>query len=182
MVVFATYLPGGAGLGMLLRRTVGPEYEVIPAVGWLAAWIVAVLRLGRFKCPRCGEVFHATRRWHNPLARECLHCGLPKWADPDPADRVLGFEDLPGERVVKTGHFMYAGTVRCPIRIVVTGFLPGSGDREDPPAVADDRHGTSFRIDMTAAGSPERWSSSIQGFETIDAALAHLGSDAIWDP
>jgi hypothetical protein len=88
----------------------------------------------------------------------------------------------PGERIVKTGYFMYAGSVRCPIRIVVTELLPGSGDCEDPPRVAEDRHGTFYRIDMTAAGSPERWSSSIQGFETLAAALAHLGSDAVWDP
>src|SRR5574341_632059 len=57
VVAFASYLPGGAGLGMLLQWAVGPEYEMIPAVALLAAWIVAVVRLGRFKYPRCARCF-----------------------------------------------------------------------------------------------------------------------------
>ena len=43
-------------------------------------------------CPRCGELFFRKfddRPWrgawqHNPFARRCMHCGLPKWAAVDP--------------------------------------------------------------------------------------------------
>ena len=45
-------------------------------------------RKWNFACPRCGELFFRAfdaRPWrqdwrHNPFARRCLHCGLPKWA------------------------------------------------------------------------------------------------------
>lgn len=87
----------------------------------------------------------------------------------------------PGERVVKTGCFLYDGRVRCPIRIVRTDLRPGSGDCEDEPGIADDRSGTWFRVDLTAAGSPDRWASSIDGFPSVDAAVAHLGSNVSWD-
>jgi hypothetical protein len=88
----------------------------------------------------------------------------------------------PGERVVRTGYFMYDGTVRCPIRIVATDSAPGTGDYEDEPEVADDRQGAFFRIDVTGAGSPHHPASSVEGFETVEAAMAHLGSGVIWDP
>ncbi len=82
---------------------------------------------------------------------------------------------------MKTGYFMYDGTVRCPIRIVQTNTSPGTGDYEDDPEFADDRHGTFFRIDITAAGTPDHWASSIEGFDSLDAALAHLGRSVSWD-
>ena len=63
-IVFGLYLPGLA----FVSRT----------LGWT----------------RCGELFFRkfdARPWradwqHNPFARRCTHCGLPKWAtrDPDP--------------------------------------------------------------------------------------------------
>jgi hypothetical protein len=86
----------------------------------------------------------------------------------------------PGDRIVKTGYFMYDGSVRCPVRIVQTDTIPGTGDFEDEPELADDRHGTFFRIDITAAGSPDRWASSIEPFDSLDTAVAHLGSGVIW--
>lgn len=76
---------------------------------------------------------------------------------------------------------MYDGTVRCPLRIVQTNTIPGTGDHEDEPELADDRHGTFFRIDITAAGTPDRWAFSIEGFDSVDAALAHYGQSVIRD-
>lgn len=94
---------------------------------------------------------------------------------------VSGMDLLPGDHVVKTGHFLYDGRVRCPIRIVQTVLRPGSGDYEDDPDIAVDQPGTWFRIDMTAAGSPEFWASSINGFATLEAAMAHLDATVTWD-
>jgi hypothetical protein len=79
----------------------------------------------------------------------------------------------PGDRIVKAGYFMYDGTVRCAIRIVQTDTIPGTGDFENGPERAEDRHGTFFRIDISAAGSPNCWSSTIEPFDSLDAALAH---------
>src|SRR5262249_61963792 len=59
------------------------------------AWAVALgtlfwalMKIAYWLCPRCGKEFHGRRgtfnRMSNPFARRCVHCGLPKWADPDP--------------------------------------------------------------------------------------------------
>jgi len=46
--------------------------------GQVCAFFIASLRLTRFKCPRCHEWFF-TNLIHNPFARRCVHCKLPKW-------------------------------------------------------------------------------------------------------
>jgi len=46
--------------------------------GQVCAFFLASRRLNRFKCPRCHEEFFTTF-WHNPFARRCVHCKLPKW-------------------------------------------------------------------------------------------------------
>jgi len=46
--------------------------------GQVCAFFVASRRLYRFKCPRCHEEFF-TNLIHNPFARRCVHCKLPKW-------------------------------------------------------------------------------------------------------
>jgi len=46
--------------------------------GQVCAFFVASWRLNRFKCPRCHEEFFANLI-HNPFARRCVHCKLPKW-------------------------------------------------------------------------------------------------------
>lgn len=86
------------------------------------------------------------------------------------------------ERVRKTGYFLYDGQVRCPVRIVETDVRPGSGDFEDEPDVAEDQPGTWFRIELTVAGSPGHWASSIEGFKSLAEAMEHLGPAVIWDP
>ena len=52
---------------------------------------------------------------------------------------------------------------------------------KDSPEVADDQPGTWFRIDLTVAGSPEFWASSIDGFESVDEAVAHFATSVTWD-
>jgi hypothetical protein len=64
-----------------------------------AAWVVVLFRFffvsGEYvywSCPRCGKPFHYVARWYgrwnNPIARRCVHCGLPKWVDSDPNPKL----------------------------------------------------------------------------------------------
>ena len=53
----------------------------------MALAMVAIGRVGSFRCPRCGKWFHtrttpAPIGQTNPFARMCLNCGLPRWTDP----------------------------------------------------------------------------------------------------
>jgi hypothetical protein len=88
-----------------------------------------------------------------------------------------------GEIAVRSGSFHYDGTVRVPLWIVRTEMRPGSGDYEDPPAVADDQPGTWFRVDYCAAGS-DRVSASGGYFSTLDDAIGYADQqlrDVAWD-
>jgi hypothetical protein len=70
------------GMTLLL----GPAgYRAVPItlmsvfIVWLVASIIVGDRYQRWPCPRCGRPFGKTFWWHNPFARKCVHCGLPKW-------------------------------------------------------------------------------------------------------
>lgn len=52
----------------------------IVAVGWMVFFLVAGFRCQSFRCPRCSKWFFAKWWYRNPLARRCVHCGLPKYA------------------------------------------------------------------------------------------------------
>jgi hypothetical protein len=94
-IVFASFLPAVALLsrasGWLQRGQPGPVFAV--AIVWMIAWALIGRVTSTFHCPRCGELFFHVfdaRPWrqswrHNPFARRCLHCGLPKWATRDVA-------------------------------------------------------------------------------------------------
>jgi hypothetical protein len=57
---------------------------------------------------------------------------------------------------VKSGTWLYAGTIPCEIRIVRHHVLYGSADYEDPPEIAEDREVECFYIlYATPAGSPK---------------------------
>ncbi len=55
----------------------------------LPGWLLGAVCMGsfvgcgvwlmRFRCPRCHRSFLYSSRGTNLLARECRHCGLPKW-------------------------------------------------------------------------------------------------------
>ena len=74
---------------MALLSRVAPIGAVI--LVWFVAFAVVGYIKTNFTCPRCGELFFHkfdARPWrrsyqHNPFARRCMHCGLPKWADRD---------------------------------------------------------------------------------------------------
>jgi hypothetical protein len=48
---------------------------------------------------------------------------------------------------VKTGTFVYGGSVTCDVRIVRLAIRPGSGDDEDAPEDRDDQPGPWFFVE-----------------------------------
>jgi hypothetical protein len=46
---------------------------------WLASFATAAIRLQLFRCPQCGHQFFKSSWYYWPFARNCVHCGLPKW-------------------------------------------------------------------------------------------------------
>jgi hypothetical protein len=86
-VVFLSYMPGvmafflGVGLPLASMTGIKPDYFFFAIAGtWMLAFVVTNLRAVSFPCPRCGQHFFRTWWYSNPLARRCVHCGLPKWA------------------------------------------------------------------------------------------------------
>jgi hypothetical protein len=58
-------------------------------------------------------------------------------------------------RRVKTGTWLYGGSVNAHVFIEEVDFRPGSGDYEDSEEDREDKAGRFFRIDYTSAGSSE---------------------------
>ena len=54
----------------------------VVAIAWMVFFVIAGNLALRFPCPRCGKWFFAKWWCHNNFARRCVHCGLPKYADP----------------------------------------------------------------------------------------------------
>ena len=92
---FAAYLPALA----LVSRALGGNREdsgntiFAAAFVWMMIWCAIGYQKFNFCCPRCGELFFNKfddRPWrmvwrHNPFARDCVHCALPKGAAQEPA-------------------------------------------------------------------------------------------------
>jgi len=75
------YLPGMAVIGISISRFIETETPVIIiAVIWLCVCAVTAVRLGLWKCPKCGNRFALKGLYRNSATDKCLHCGLPKWA------------------------------------------------------------------------------------------------------
>jgi len=89
LIALLTYFPGVAALGIFLsaQYQTGTILIVIWQI-WAGLLIISGVRIGAFRCPRCGSLFFArrTNQWpyHNILARSCQTCGLRKWATSDP--------------------------------------------------------------------------------------------------
>jgi ribosomal protein L37E len=49
--------------------------------GWVIFGLVMLTLWHEVRCPRCGQRFYAKGMEFWQMARECLHCGLPKYAD-----------------------------------------------------------------------------------------------------
>lgn len=84
LFVFLGYLPGVYALTSLFSRVFHQEMDTLMApiaLVWMAAFGFVSWNLGHWPCPRCGKSFFESRMFRNPLARECSHCKLPKYAN-----------------------------------------------------------------------------------------------------
>ena len=83
----SAWLGGFLAIALLvgLLSKLSPDDVVFYILGltWMIAFIVVAIRLQFFKCPRCHHKFFGSAGYSNPLARKCLHCGLPKWSESD---------------------------------------------------------------------------------------------------
>src|SRR3954463_747137 len=72
---------------LMMLVALGTSFES-PGLVIAAVWFVLLLMVGnrvsRWRCPRCGKIF-AGAWWYNKgfAARNCEHCGLPKYASTD---------------------------------------------------------------------------------------------------
>lgn len=87
LLVFALSVPVCFSIGALsvkLFHTFAPGFAA--AVVWMVFLAISGTRVNLWRCPNCGEWFSGTW-WYNLglLARRCVHCGLPKYAETPPA-------------------------------------------------------------------------------------------------
>jgi hypothetical protein len=83
LFAFFGYMPAVGLVAVLATwefKSATPAF--VAAFSWMAFYAAAGIRFQRFKCPRCGRWFLAKWWNHNMFARRCVHCGLPKYADP----------------------------------------------------------------------------------------------------
>ena len=77
------YMPIVLGVGLASIRLFD---TFTPAFVLAFAWMVFIVIVGniclRFSCPKCGKAFFAKCWYYNSFAQRCLHCGLPKYANP----------------------------------------------------------------------------------------------------
>jgi hypothetical protein len=80
------WLGGVPVVGAIAEASLWLFHTLVPAqvagVAWMLLFLFAGVRCQTFCCPRCGEGFSA-KGWYNKsfLARECVHCGLPKFSE-----------------------------------------------------------------------------------------------------
>jgi hypothetical protein len=83
-LVWLTYIPGVLIIGLPLSWLFHSNIAAFVVAGlWMVAYVAAANYLGFWKCPRCGKPFSRGWWYYNPFARECVHCGLSKWAVSD---------------------------------------------------------------------------------------------------
>jgi len=85
VLLWAAYVPAVLTvtlLGSAIFNSYTPGFVLGGA--WLVVFLVVGIRFVHWPCPRCGQSFSGTW-WSNKglLAKECAHCGLPKFADGD---------------------------------------------------------------------------------------------------
>lgn len=76
------------------------------------------------------------------------------------------------EKVVKTGTFLYDDTVLCDVRIVYSTIRYGSGDWEDPPALAEDHRGDFFGVQWGSTTARGIFNAGSGGGACISEAIA----------
>jgi hypothetical protein len=84
--IFWCSIPVGA---VILAVTGGATWAAIILLGTV---VVCNSRLQFFKCPGCGSHFFF-KTFYLPWEKHCLHCGFPKWAEPDPGSGAPARKD-----------------------------------------------------------------------------------------
>jgi hypothetical protein len=87
LVAVVAFVPVGGAIAHVCKWAGVPSLTpaiVIPCLGIAAATLIVPTTMA---CPRCSKSFFFTWWWSNPLARRCVHCGLPKWATHDSDDQ-----------------------------------------------------------------------------------------------
>ncbi len=78
------YLPGIAICWFVIKKIFNSEFLMgAVAVSWFFALIILDRKAAGFKCPRCGKYYFNRGLYHNGFTKECLNCGLKKWANSD---------------------------------------------------------------------------------------------------
>ncbi|ABS63771.1 hypothetical protein Plav_2157 [Parvibaculum lavamentivorans DS-1] len=87
LAVFAGYLPGVVLLSLIATAVLnafgaalGENLFFVIGISWMGAFLAVGIWYSWFRCPRCNNQFFMTWWCGNPLARKCLHCGLPRGA------------------------------------------------------------------------------------------------------
>jgi len=76
-IAVATFLPGAAALGLLLRDVTGSDaVAAIPALMWILTIAYAQIRTNLIPCPRCGESFQTVGALQHPWNPRCWSCDL----------------------------------------------------------------------------------------------------------
>ena len=91
------------------------------------------------------------------------------------------FDQFP---TVRSGTWLYDGTVPCRIRIVRSPVFHGSGDEDDPPELREDREVESFYVLFSPPSGPGG-DMAYGPFLTLAAAASHgeslVGDTVRWD-
>lgn len=78
----------------------------------------------------------------------------------------------PGEETVRSGTWLYDGSVVGRLRLVRRSVAYGTGDHEDPPEVRDDRAGTFYLIVFDSLAHPGTFGTEDGPFDTEADAIA----------
>ena len=77
------------------------------------------------------------------------------------------------EQAVKTGTFLYAGTIECDVRIVRSQVRYGTGDQSDSPKIAEDVDAETYYVQYGSTVQRGVFTSGSVACETLqDAMLA----------
>lgn len=75
---------------------------------------------------------------------------------------------------VKRGSWLYAGEVRCKVRILKGNIRYGSGDYEDPPEIRDDQEGEFYAIEYTSPAHTGGYKAGGGTCLSLEEAMQHV--------
>jgi hypothetical protein len=80
-IIFFATLSSAALIGEPLAKFMDSDFpvELILFLS-VVATVAASAYVQNWKCPRCGKPFGNKFWYSNAYAKQCLHCGLPKWS------------------------------------------------------------------------------------------------------